>query len=663
MLHSQPDALSIINSLRQQQGCLLPILRAFQQAYAYIDDDAVKLIASELNISRAEVIGTISFYSDLRREPRRAKPVVQICAAEACQAMGARALLKQAGADADFSVEEVYCLGLCALAPGALVGEQLIAQADMSKIHAALAPEPTEHAAAPSEAIQPGLKIYLSADSFAQAQGSEELAERLQQQYPGAEIIRTGSHGCAWLEPVIEIDAGGERVAFGNISLANCADLLKEGQANIGHSQYLGPSQQLPYWQQQKRLSFAHCGWVAPLDYSGWRAHGGGAGLQAALQMSAQQIVDAVKASGLRGRGGAGFPTGIKWQTVLDAAGAEKYIVVNADEGDSGTFADRMLIEGDPFSLLEGMVIAGLATGARRGFIYLRSEYPQCQQILTQALQLAESNGLFGTDLNSDGFSFSIELRMGAGAYICGEETSLLESLEGKRGVIRYKPPLPALQGLFAQPTVVNNVISIATVPAILAHGAEAHAQLGVAKSRGTLTVQLAGNIKRGGLYELPFGISLQAVVNDIGGGTRSGKPIRAVQVGGPLGAYLRADQLDIALDYETFAERGFMIGHGGIVVFDSDVDMAEQARFAMQFCAHESCGKCTPCRIGSIRGQELVESIQRGEKIEFHTQVLRELCDTMTHTSLCALGGMTPAPVLSALNSFPEDFGLIARV
>ena len=654
---------SIIDDLKAQSGALLPILRALQQRFGYIERAAVELVASELNLSRAEVHGVIGFYDDLRREPSP-KNVVKVCAAEACQAVGARTLLQQLQGDDSVAVEAVYCLGLCSVAPAAWVGEQLIARADRDRVKNALGQAQVVDLMQADKSPEPQqLRIYLSADSSAQAQGSEAVAQLLPQLYPEAEIVRTGTHGCSWLEPLLEVEADGERYAFGNISVDNCQKLLDNGAANKSHPNYLGETRQLQFWQGQNRLTFEHCGWINPGDYQAWRAHGGGEGLEAALRLSSQQIVDAVKLSGLRGRGGAGFPTGIKWQTVLDAESSEKYVVVNADEGDSGTFADRMLIEGDPLTLLEGMVIAGLASGARQGFVYLRSEYPQCEAVIAEAIQAAYRNGMLGKELKDDGFRFDIELRMGAGAYICGEETSLLESLEGKRGVIRYKPPLPALEGLFGQPTIVNNVISIATVPAILARGGEQHAQLGTGRSRGTLTLQLAGNIQRGGLYELPFGAQLSEVIYNIGGGTRSGKPVRAVQVGGPLGAYLRADQLDIALDYETFAAQGFMIGHGGVVVFDSDVNMAEQARFAMEFCAHESCGKCTPCRIGSTRGTELIAAMQRGEQVGHYAQILHELCDTMTNTSLCALGSMTPAPVLSALNSFPEDFGLIHKV
>ena len=386
-----------------------------------------------------------------------------------------------------------------------------------------------------------------------------------------------------------------------------------------------------------------------------YKATGGLRGLTRALSMTQDAIVDEVVKSGLRGRGGAGFPTGIKWKTVMQAAGPQKYVVCNADEGDSGTFADRMVMEGDPFLLIEGMIIAGIASGADRGYVYLRSEYPHAIAVMNEAVDAAKAAGVLGPDVLGSGHAFALEVRVGAGAYVCGEETSLLDSLEGKRGQVRAKPPLPALAGLFGKPTIVNNVLSLAAIPDILADGAEAYQALGFGRSRGTMPVQLAGNIRHGGLFEVPFGITLGELVNDIGGGTASGRPVRAVQVGGPLGAYFPPALFDTPFDYEAFAARDGLIGHGGVVVFDDTVDMAGMARFAMEFCAVESCGKCTPCRIGSVRGLEVMDRIIAGDASQI--PLLEDLCDTMKFGSLCALGGFTPYPVLSALRHYPEDF------
>ncbi len=504
------------------------------------------------------------------------------------------------------------------------------------------------------------MKIYIPRDSSALSVGADELAAAVKKQWPDTTLVRNGSHGLFWLEPLLEVDRDGKRLAFGPVTVDDLPTLI-DNDFSPEHPLYLGATRDIPALARQNRLTFQRCGMIDPLSIDDYRDHGGFAGLDKALSLDCRDIVEEIKTSGLRGRGGAAFPTGIKWQTVLDCRSPQKYIVCNADEGDSGTFADRMVMEGDPFTLIEGMIIAGIAVQAEQGYIYLRSEYPHARAVLEQAIQHAYQAGYLGSNIQDSGKRFDLELRMGAGAYICGEETALLESLEGKRGMIRYKPPLPAIQGLFGKPTVVNNVISLATVPVIMAKGADHYAGFGKDRSRGTLTIQLAGNVKYPGLYELDFGVSLNTLIHDIGGGTASGRPVKAVQCGGPLGAYLSARQLDLAIAYEDFAGQSAMVGHGGVVVFDDTVDMAQMARFAMEFGAEESCGKCTPCRIGTTRGYETIDKIIAGTQPERNHALLKDLCDTLIHGSLCAHGGMIPFPVLSALKHFPEDFGLEA--
>jgi len=462
---------------------------------------------------------------------------------------------------------------------------------------------------------------------------------------------------------MIEIETDQGRVAFGPVILDAVESLIESiSQQEIEeHPLYLGLTQDIPYLKKQQRLTFARVGIIDPLSINDYRSQDGFSGLQQTLKNSAQQTVTTVTDSGLRGRGGAAFPTGIKWQTVLNTPSNQKYIVCNADEGDSGTFADRMLMESDPFCLIEGMIIAGLAVGATVGFIYLREEYPLAHQVLNKAIEIATHENYLGKDILGTGKAFTIEVRLGAGAYICGEETALMESIEGKRGMVRAKPPLPAINGLWQQPTVVNNVISLASVPIILSKGANFYKDFGMGRSRGTLPFQLAGNIKRAGLVELAFGPSLNTLLQDFGAGTRSGKPMKSVQVGGPLGAYLPKSQWHTALDYEAFTHIDAVLGHGGIVAFDDTVDMGEQARFSMEFCKIESCGKCTPCRIGSTRGVEVIDKVlaPNSDEATYHANInlLEDLCDTMVHGSLCAMGGMTPFPVMSALKYFPEDF------
>lgn len=497
------------------------------------------------------------------------------------------------------------------------------------------------------------MKIYVPLDSAAKALGADDVADAIRTEAAARgltiELIRNGSRGMIWLEPLVEIDTPQGRIGFGQVSAEDVPALLD------GTLEGLGLVEEIPYFARQTRLTFARCGIIDPLSLSDYEAHGGLLGLRRALSLKGEEIIDEMKISGLRGRGGAGFPTGIKWDTVRLARAEQKYIVCNADEGDSGTFADRLIMEGDPFTLIEGMAIAGVGVGATRGYVYMRSEYPDAIVVLNKAVELARAAGILGDDILGSGKAFDMEIRVGAGAYVCGEETSLLNSLEGKRGVVRAKPPLPAIEGFLGRPTVVNNVISLATVPVIFEKGADHHAHFGTGRSRGTATLQIAGNVARGGLFETAFGMTLGEVVNDIAGGTATGRPVKAVQVGGPLGAYMPVEKFDTPIGYEEFDQKGGLIGHAGLVVFDDTVDMLQMARFAMEFCAIESCGKCTPCRIGAVRGVETIDRIAAGD--EDAVPLLTDLCDTMKDGSLCALGGFTPFPVMSALTQFPEDF------
>jgi formate dehydrogenase iron-sulfur subunit len=495
------------------------------------------------------------------------------------------------------------------------------------------------------------ISVGADAVAIAIARSANESGKRI-------ELVRNGSWGATWLEPLVEVVVGEQRIAYGNVTAADVPSLFESGFLEGGeHARRIGPTIEIPYLIKQDRWTFWRCGLINPLSIDDFRAHKGFTAFLKAIEMGPQPVIDAIKTSGLRGRGGAGFPAGIKWQTVADTAAGQKYVACNADEGDSGTFSDRIMMESDPLGLVEGMLIAGFAVGASKGYIYLRSEYPLACSILTRAIVMAREAGWLGRNIQGTGFDFDIDLHLGAGSYVCGEETAMLESLEGKAGVIRYKPPLPAIEGLFGKPTVVNNVVTLASVPNIINLGGERYADYGVNRSTGTLAFQLAGNIKRGGLVEKAFGLTLRDLVEDWGGGTASGRPVKAVQVGGPLGAYIPADQLDTALDYEAFAAIGAMIGHGGIVVFDDTADMAQQARFAMEFCALESCGKCTPCRIGAVRGVEVIDRLIADQNRDENYELLLELCDTMEGASLCAMGGMTPYPVRSVLKYFAEDF------
>ena len=502
------------------------------------------------------------------------------------------------------------------------------------------------------------VKVYIPCDAAALSMGADAVAEAIENSGQDVTVIRNGSRGMLWLEPLVEVETARGRVAYGPVTAGDVEGLIAAGMLEgkdheLGH----GLTEDIPYLAKQERLTFARVGIIDPLKLDDYKSHGGLAGLEKALKTEPGAIVEAVKASGLRGRGGAGFPTGIKWQTALAQETSEKYICANADEGDSGTFADRMLMEGDPFSLIEGMVIGGRAIGADSGYIYIRSEYPHAIRTMRRAIHIMEDAGWLGDNIKGSGTTFNLYVRVGAGAYICGEESSMLESLEGKRGQVKVKPPIPAISGLFGKPTIVNNVLTLASVPFILSRGAKAYADFGQGRSMGTQPFQLAGDIARGGLVEKAFGVTMDALLNEFGGGTRSGRPIKAVQAGGPLGGFVQPSDFDMAMGYESMAERGAMLGHGGLVVFNDTTNMGEMARYAMEFCEIESCGKCTPCRIGAVRGKETIEKIMAGEDQAKNVEVLEDLCDLMETASLCAMGGLTPMPVRTALKQFPEDF------
>ncbi|CAB4808720.1 unannotated protein [freshwater metagenome] len=504
--------------------------------------------------------------------------------------------------------------------------------------------------------------VYIPNDSAAISIGADQVAALVAQEAVKRSlkvtIVRNGTRGALWLETLIEVSTPQGRIAYGPVQPEDVSSLFDADFLNGGaHPLALGLTDQIAWFAGQDRVTYRRVGIIDPLSLKDYEAHGGLVGLRKAVKQSGADIVAEVTASGLRGRGGAGFPAGIKWKTVLDAKADQKYVCCNADEGDSGTFADRILIEADPFTLIEGMAIAAVAVGATEGFVYLRSEYPTAIKRLCDAIDIAKSAGVIGSSVLGSAHAFNLEVRVGAGSYVCGEETAMLESLEGKRGVIRSKPPLPAIAGLFGKPTIINNVLTLASVPAILADGAGAYAARGTGRSLGTQVFQLAGNIARGGIIETAFGITLETLVKTFGGGTLSGKPLRAIQIGGPLGAYFNSSQLNVSMDYESLAAAGGMLGHGGVVLFDDNVDLAQQAKFAMEFCALESCGKCTPCRLGSTRGAETIEKIISGVDVPANKLLLLDLCEVMTDGSLCAMGGLTPLPVKSAMNNFPEDF------
>jgi formate dehydrogenase iron-sulfur subunit len=667
---SSDRARAIAAAHAGERGALLPLLHALQREFGCVDPRAVAVVAEVLNLSRAEVHGVVTFYRDFRSEPS-GRRVVKVCRAEACQSVGADRLVAhaqerlgigfgQTTADGAVSLDQVFCLGNCALGPSVMIDETVHGRVDPPRLDVLLA-EPARPRPVGGDGAG-GVVVYVPRDASARAVGADAVAVEIEAEAGRRDmrvtIVRTGTRGMLWLEPLVEVLTTDGRVAYGPVMPSDVASLFTAGFLDgDAHPLALGPTDEIPALARQQRITFARVGVIDPVSADDYEATGGLIGLRRALTMTPDEICNELVESGLRGRGGAGFPAGIKWQTVVNAAPGERFVCCNADEGDSGTFADRMLMEGDPFLLIEGMVIAAHTIGAREGFVYLRSEYPDALATLGQAIDAARARGWLGDSVLGTELAFDITIRVGAGAYICGEETAMLESLEGKRGVVRAKPPLPAIEGLFGRPTIVNNVLTLATVPPIIAGGAAAYSAFGVGRSRGTQVFQLAGNVARGGVMELPFGVTIAALVDDCGGGTRSGRPVRAAQVGGPLGAYFPAESFDLVMDYEELAAADGLVGHGGVVVFDDSVDLARQARFAMEFCAEESCGKCTPCRVGAVRGVELMDRVLAGDDVRANLELLDDLCEVMTDGSLCAMGGLTPLPVRSARRHFAGDF------
>jgi len=488
------------------------------------------------------------------------------------------------------------------------------------------------------------VRLYLSNDTSSCAAGTERLAEAWRQR-SDVELVRTSSRGAFYLEPMVERDSPEGRLAWCHVTADDLPKILAGDGGN--------PVSTIPFLSKQTRHTFAAFGMTEPLSLEAYQAHGGFAGLRKARQVSPSAIIREIKTSRLRGRGGAAFPVWKKWDVAATTTADRKYVVANADEGDAGTYCDRMIMEGDPFRLIEGMLICARAIGAGAGYIYCRQEYPAATACLRAAIRAAGEAGW----LESDGQPFTIEVVSGAGSYVCGEETALLESLEGRRGVVRARPPHPAQSGLYGRPTIVSNVLTFATIPNILARGGAWHASLGTEGSCGTIALQLGGRVKQPGLIEIPFGLTLREVLDQFGQGVADGARLKAVQVGGPLGSLFTDAQLDIPICFDEFAKADAILGHGGIVVFDDQTDMLELSRHLMAFVADESCGKCVPCRIGSLRAREILERIQSGQATEADLSLLTELGDTMKATSLCALGSRAPYPVLSALQQFPVEF------
>jgi NADH-quinone oxidoreductase subunit F len=518
-------------------------------------------------------------------------------------------------------------------------------------------------------------RILIGMGTCGRAAGAEDILDvlnrELAQQNIQADILQVGCIGLCYAEPLIEvIKPGMLGVFYGNLTPEIIPEIIK-GYLISGNSRSdlaLGIRGEgtldgipnlfdLPVLKPQVRISLRNCGNIDPESIDHYIANGGYEGLAKALRMKPQEVIDEIKKSGLRGRGGAGFPTGVKWQFCHDAPGNIKYLVCNADEGDPGAFMDRALLEGDPHAVIEGILIGAYAIGATEGYIYIRAEYPLAIQRLRIAIKQMEEYGLIGDDIMGSGFRFHIKIKEGAGAFVCGEETALMASIEGKRGMPRSRPPFPAQSGLWGKPTTINNVETWSNVSAILPKGAEWYASYGTEKSKGTKNFSLAGKIVRTGLIEVPMGISLREIVYDIGGGIPEGKHLKAVQTGGPSGGFIPENLIDLPVDYESLAQAGSIMGSGGMVVIDDDTCMVDITKFFLNFTQAESCGKCIPCRWGTKQMLDILEDITNGRGRAGDIELLQELAESVKDGSLCGLGQTAPNPVLTSIRYFRDEY------
>ncbi|QUL98034.1 MAG: NADH-quinone oxidoreductase subunit NuoF [Candidatus Fermentithermobacillus carboniphilus] len=514
--------------------------------------------------------------------------------------------------------------------------------------------------------------ILVCSGTGCQASGSLSLRESLEKEISRVgldkevKVIQTGCFGFCRFGPNMMIYPEG--VFYCGVQEADVPELVEEHLIKgrvLQRLLYKEPEtkasvvdfEDIPFFKKQTRIVLENCGIIDPESIKEYIARDGYFGLSKALTMAPQEVIDIIKKSGLRGRGGAGFPTGLKWEFAAKAKGFPKYVVCNADEGDPGAFMDRSTIEGDPHRVLEGMIIAGYAIGASHGYVYVRAEYPLAVERLYKAIDQAREMGLLGKDILGSGFDFDIDLRLGAGAFVCGEETALLNSIMGKRGEPRPRPPFPANSGLWGKPTVINNVETLANVPVILRKGAEWFASMGTEKSKGTKVFALAGKINNNGLVEVPMGTTIGEIVFDIGGGLPKGKKFKAVQTGGPSGGCIPAQYLNTPVDYESLASLGTIMGSGGFIVMDEDTCMVDLAKFFLEFVQSESCGKCAPCRIGTKRMLEILQRITRGEGREGDIELLQELGESIKESALCGLGQTAPNPVLSTIRYFRDEY------
>lgn len=686
--------VTYLKQLSQNKTNLIPALQHCQKLFKYIPSFAIEQISQHLKLSIADIYGVITFYEQFKLTPL-GKYVIRVCTGTACHVNGANMLIEtlqqelqiktgETTKDGIFSLFTVACLGCCSLAPAMIINDKTYGQLTPTKIKKILKEYKIKEQQ--TQRLKPtvdenyeninanvaNLEIFVGMGTCGLSSGAQDIFDTLQKTVHKyslpINVQKTGCLGMCYKEPIVEIRTKENRFIYGQVKKQDvikivknhiiqnkiCKDLLI---LNITKShQILGIESD--YELIQKRIVLRNCGYINPEKIEDYEKQNGYKALKLVLsQKTPKQVIEEIKASGLRGRGGAGFPTGVKWEFCSKMPSSTKYVICNADEGDPGAFMDRSILEGDPHSVIEGMIICAYAIGATKGYIYCRAEYPLALNRLKIAISQAQRKQYLGNNILGTDFCFDIQIKEGAGAFVCGEETALIHSIEGERGMPRLKPPFPAQSGLWGNPTNINNVETLANIAWIMLNGSNEYNKIGTQNSKGTKVFALAGKVKRVGLVEVPMGISINDIVFKLGGGIQNNKTFKAIQIGGPSGGCIPAQMCDIPIDYESLTQTGAIMGSGGLIVMDDTTCMVDIARFFLEFTQKESCGKCTFCRLGTLRMLEILQRITNGKGTPQDIPKLLELSKQIKEASLCGLGQTAPNPVLTTLKYFENEY------
>ncbi|MHC4386328.1 MAG: NAD(P)H-dependent oxidoreductase subunit E [Planctomycetota bacterium] len=698
---------AIVQRIGTKPSDALPLLQAVQEQFGYLPPEAIERLGETTECTLSGLWSIATFYDQFRLKPV-GKHIVKVCIGTACHVKGANQIYEafqryldiapddDTDAEKLFTVEKVACLGCCMLAPAVQIDDVIYGHLTGETVGPVLQDflEQQKHTATVSakgrrdKAITGQVRICL--DSSCRAVGSDKVYEALKQAVDTlgvpVKVKGTSCHGMSFLAPMVEVVmSDGQAFRYGQAKPADAISIIRRhfqptgvssrikshvghlidtllddriGHGPIRYSLSIRDHSVDDYLNQQKQIATEHAAQIAPLDIEEYEAGGGFEAMRKCLtEQTPESILSEIENSGLRGRGGGGYPTHLKWHAVQKASSDQKYIICNGDEGDPGAFMDRMLMESYPYRVLEGMAIAAWTIGADKGVLYIRSEYPLALSRITDAIKTCEKRGYLGENILDSKFSFDLEVYAGAGAFVCGEETALIKSIEGKRPAPRLRPPYPTRSGLRQRPTLVNNVETYTLIPWILRSGAPAFSELGTSGSNGTKVFALAGKIKRGGLIEVPMGMTIRRIVDDIGGGVEKDNQLKAVQIGGPSGGCVPASMADTPIDYESLHTAGAIMGSGGLVVLDETDCMVDIARYFLEFTQNQSCGKCTFCRVGTKRMLEILERLCSGQGQSGDIEKLQELAQLIQNTSICGLGKTAPNPVLSTIEHFRDEY------